>query len=89
MLYVENIKKGLSSVDDRPCVLWEGIGDPPRHTKKYRIILSKRNTLIVETVYSKDAMEQDIWNKTTDLKEDGEILAKVFLDSLKEMYGGK
>ncbi len=90
MLQIENIKKGLLSVDDRPCILWEGLGSTPTNaTKKYRIVLSKKRTLIVETVHNKDSMDREIWSKTTDSKEDGEILATAFLDSLKEIYGNK
>lgn len=89
MLKIADIKKGLSSADDRPCVVWEGFGDHPRHNKKYRIILSKINTLIVETVYNKDAMERDIWTRTTEHQEDGELLSKVLLESLKEICGNK
>ena len=89
MLKTVDIKKGLSSADDRPCIVWEGLGDHPRHNKKYRIILSKKNTLIVETVHNKDAMERDIWIRTTEHQEDGELLSKVLLESLKEIYGSK
>lgn len=85
MLNIQDLMRGFQSADNRPIIVWTGTGDNNRFGINYRIVLSQKNTLIVEIQEGKDAMGQLIWNKNSDYQVDKEILAKVLLDTLKEL----
>lgn len=88
MLKLEGIKKGLSSVDNRPVIIWEGtIDDGNRELigSIFRVVLSKKGSIIVEAQSGRNAMEEPVWIKTTDHRADAEILSRILMNTLTEL----
>lgn len=83
MFNIDNIKKGFASLDDRPVIIWQG--DGPKIGGVFRVVLTKKNSLIIEVQGNKNAMEEPNWSTTTDHKVDAEVLSRILFEAIKEI----
>lgn len=85
MLKTQNIKQALSSIDNRPTIVWTGCVQKHHSGVFFRVVLNKKNCLVTEMQEGRNSMEEPNWVEIDNPTIDKELLSQVLLETLQEL----